>query len=153
MSPSAAAGCFLWGLALGAGLGLWYGFLQPMRHRFLGDLLFLAGVFPVWLIFCFGVCRGDIRFGLLLSLPLGGILFHKTLGRLFMPLWRGFWRGISRITGGFKKFFGKTGGFLKKFLATGKKTSKIKSRNRVHPGGKPHDHKKQNRQAAAGDEA
>ncbi len=153
MSPSVAAGCFWWGLALGAGLGLWYGFLQPIRHRFLGDLLFLTGVFPVWLIFCFAVCRGDIRFGLLLSLVVGGVLFHKTLGRLLAPLWRGFWGGISRITGSFKKFFRKTVGFLKKFLATGEKMSTIKSRKHVHPGGKPHVHKKQNPKTAAGHEA
>ena len=153
MSPPVAAGCFLWGLALGAGLGLWYAFLQPMRHRFFGDLLFLTGVFPVWLFFCFGVCQGDIRFGLLLSLPVGGFLFHKTLGRLIQPLFRAFWTGIYRITGGVKNFFRKTGRFLKKLLATGKKSSTIKWRKHVHPGGKPHDKRKQNSKTATGDEA
>ena len=49
--PALAARWFAAALALGAGLGLFYEFLRPLRPRFtgLGDLLFLSGAFPVWI--------------------------------------------------------------------------------------------------------
>ena len=64
-TPIYAFSRFAIALALGAGLGLFYGFLRPLRPRYtaLSDLLFLAGLSYVWLYFNFAVCRGDIRLG------------------------------------------------------------------------------------------
>ena len=49
--PVIAAQRLLAALVLGAGLGLWHGFLTPPRHRhpILADLLLVAAIFPTWL--------------------------------------------------------------------------------------------------------
>ena len=127
MSPAIAAGRFLRGILLGLPLGAFFGFLRPLsRHRrTLADLLFLCGVFPTWLYFSFAVCQGDLSLGYLASLPLGGILFECTLGRLLRPLWRGFWSLTGKVFGKIKKFFKKITTFLKKPFASGKKMSTI----------------------------
>ena len=127
MPPALAAGRFLQGLILGAGLGAVYGFLHPLsrRSRTIADLLFLCSVFPVWLYFSFAVCRGDLGLGYLASLPLGGILFECTLGRLLRPVWNGFWRVVGTVFRGFRKFFKKIITFIKKLFASGEKMSTI----------------------------
>ncbi|MBE6947661.1 MAG: hypothetical protein E7454_05370 [Ruminococcaceae bacterium] len=136
MTPQIAAGRFLWGVALGLLLGLWYGFLRPLsRHRIFSDMLFLAGLFPVWVYFAFAVCQGDFHLGYMASLPLGGILFEITVGRLLRPLWRGFWGVIGAIFAGFKKFFRKIAALSKKIFAYLQKMSTIKLRNRKQTGG------------------
>ena len=128
MTPSLAAGRFLRGLILGALLGVWYGFLRPLgrRRRTFADLLFFLGVFPVWLYFSFAICQGDLGLGYLASLPIGGILFDRTAGRLFRPLWELFWRPIWAFFRGLRKIFKKIFGFAKKIFTSGKKASRIK---------------------------
>ena len=96
ITPAVAAGRFLRGLLLGFLLGGWYGFLRPLGHRrrTLADLLFLSGVFPVWVYFSFGVCQGDLHLGYLSGLFLGGIGMELTLGRLLRPVWEGLWKPV-----------------------------------------------------------
>lgn len=97
-------------LLLGAGLGIFYGFLRPLRprHTVLSDLLFLPAMGYAWLYLGFAVCRGDIRLGYCMGLILGGSIWEFTLGRWLRPVFFGFWHGISRILHGildcFKKF-------------------------------------------------
>ncbi len=62
-TPAEAAARVGLSLLWGAGLGLYYGFLRPLRprHTTLSDLLFLPALLWAWLQVCFGICRGDIR--------------------------------------------------------------------------------------------
>ena len=127
MTPALAAGRFLHGILLGMQLGVLYGFLRPLsRHRrTLADLLFLCGVFPTWVYYSFAVCQGDMSLGYLAGLPLGAILLETTLGRLFRPVWNGFWWVIAVVFRKIKKFFKKITTFLKKLFASEKKMSTI----------------------------
>ena len=127
MTPEIAAVRFLRGVVLGLFRGAWYGFLRPLgrRRQTLADLLFLCGVFPVWLYLSFAVCQGDLHLGYLASLPLGGILFDSTLGRLLRPVWDKFWGVIGWIYRNLRKFFKKIIIFLKKPFASDKKSSTI----------------------------
>lgn len=47
MTPAIQGGYFITGLALGAGVGIFYGFLRPVQRKFplLSDLLFAAVAF------------------------------------------------------------------------------------------------------------
>ena len=126
-TPTIAALRFLQGLYLGAGLGLWYGFLRPLgrRRRTFADILFLAGVFPTWLYFSFAVCQGDLNLGYLSSLPIGGILLDRTLGFLLRPVFGKLWMPVWAFSGLIRKIFKKFYCFLKKIFASGKKSSTI----------------------------
>ena len=152
MTPQVAAGRFLWGVVLGLGLGLWYGFLRPLgRHRrTLSDCLFLFVLFPVWVYFCFAVCDGDFRLGYWVSFLLGGILWDRTAGRLLAPIWQGFWGIIGSIMGFFAKFFKKFTGFLKKPFAYIKKSCTMKMKYCFHIGGHPNDPKQSDKPYPAG---
>ena len=111
----------------GTALGLFYGFLRPLRprHSFLSDLLFLPAMGYAWLYFSFAVCRGDIRLGYTMGLLIGAIFFDATVGRLLRPVFFGVWRLVSRIWhsifGLFKKFFKKIGQKRKILFALWKK--------------------------------
>lgn len=109
--PALDAARFLAGCLLGLGLGLWYGFLRPLRprHSVLSDLLFVPALGWAWLYLSFGVCRGDIRFGYTGGLAAGIFAWELTLGRWLRPVFFGFWRWISKI-------WGKINGVLKNFL-------------------------------------
>ena len=113
ISPALAWGHFLTACLLGAGLGLVYDFLRPLRPRFtaLSDLLFL-GVLGYTLVYLFfGVCAGDIRGGYALGLAAGGFAWEWTLGRLISPVFAGFWKAL----GGFSGLWGHLGkNFFKK---------------------------------------
>ena len=63
MTPGTAAYRLVCALALGAALGLFYGFLRPLRPKYtvLADGVFLLGAFWVWLYYNFDICQGDIR--------------------------------------------------------------------------------------------
>lgn len=102
---------------LGLGLGLYYGFLRPLRprHTGLSDLLFLPALFYSWLYLSFGVCDGDIRLSYSMGLLVGAVVFQWTAGRWLRTIFQGFWRVIGKI---YRQIFN----FLKKFL---KKTQKI----------------------------
>lgn len=109
--PALSALRFGAGLALGAALGLVYGFLRPLRTRRSApaDLLFMAAAFYAWLVLSFAVCRGDIRLGITLALPLGALLWENTAGRLLRRPFRLFWQGVAAAVGllmlPFKKFY------------------------------------------------
>lgn len=121
----------LLGLALGYGLGAVYCFLRPLRPKYtaLSDLLFLPPAFYVWLYHSFAVCQADLRFGYTLSLFFGCWLFQKTLGLLFAPVFRGFWRIFFRLVHAFlckiRKIFEKGKKCCNFLLATKKKTVRI----------------------------
>ena len=64
-APALAFRHFCTACLLGVLLGVYYGFLRPLRPRFttLSDLLFVLGAGWVWLYLGFAVCRGDLRLG------------------------------------------------------------------------------------------
>ena len=95
-APAIAAGRFGAGLVLGCALGLFYGFLRPvrLRHRHLADLCFLAALYPTWVFYAFGVCKADLRVGYLCALFMGGIFWECTFGRWLRPLFFRFWLAI-----------------------------------------------------------
>ena len=115
--PSLAAAQFGTALLMGAGLGLLHSFLRPPRRRFtaLADLIFGLALLGCWIYLSFAVCRGDIRLGYVLGIPLGLILWEKTLSRLFRPVFSIFWLPAKKILQFFRKFLKKTF-FVRLFL-------------------------------------
>ena len=83
MPPALTAARFLSAAGVGLLLGLWYGFLRPLRPRFtaLADGAFLLGAFRSWLEVAFRICGGDLRLGYFLGMILGGILWDRLPGR------------------------------------------------------------------------
>ena len=82
-------------LLLGAGLGLYYEALCPLRMKWtaLADLLFTAALLPAWVVLCFGLCGGEVRFFQSLGLLAGAAGVHLTLG----------WRIGRALTGAFRR--------------------------------------------------
>lgn len=116
MTPETAAYRLVCALALGAALGLLYGFLRPLRpkHTVLADGLFLLGVFWVWLYYNFALCGGDIRLGCCGGLLAGGLAWESTAGRWLRPVFGGF--GLkSRHFGGLRCFRSKNFPVWRKF--------------------------------------
>lgn len=139
IAPGVAFQRFTIALALGAGLGLFYGFLRPIRprHSHLSDLIFLFGVGWAWLYLSFAVCRGDLRLGYHAGLLCGGFLWEMTVGRLLRPVFFGFWRLLERIlrcfTTPIKGVLKKIPKYLNFLLASAKKKGTIKCNIRRHP--------------------
>ena len=81
ITPGESALRFLWGLALGVGLGVCYDFLRPLRKKrnAPADLIFVVCAFLAWVYLSFGVCLGDIRVDITAALPLGALLWLGTL--------------------------------------------------------------------------
>ncbi len=137
-APQIAARRFGMALLLGAAVGLYYGFLRPLRrrHPHIGDLLFAPGAITAWLYLSFGICLGDIRMAYTLGLFLGAVLWESTCGRLLQPVFRLFWRVLHRIFAmvflPLTKIFQKTGKFVKFLIASGKKWGIIEWNNRQH---------------------
>ena len=98
-APAVAAVQFLQAAAIGAVLGLLYGFLTPLRprHTALADSLFLAGTFAGWLWWAFALCRADPPVQGLLAMALGWLLCKHTLGAFLQPVFGLFWRLTARI--------------------------------------------------------
>ena len=123
MTPAVAAYRMACALALGAALGLVYGFLRPLRPRYtlLSDSVFLAVTAWVWIYLCFGICAGDIRAGYAFTLAAGGIVWEAVAGRALRPIYMQIWKildGLGRLTlMPIKKFFG----FSKFLFASGEK--------------------------------
>ena len=136
--PGEAALRFLWGLALGGLMGVVYEFLRPLRRRrnAPADLLFVGFSLWIWVWYSFRICAGDIRLGGTAALGLGAIALIRTLGkrlsRLFFPFWRGIFLVFAWILSPVKKIFRKTGDFLKKVFASGKKRGTIEWNKRRH---------------------
>ena len=97
--PAEALRHFVTALLMGAGLGLFYGFLRPLRPRLttLSDLVFSLPFFWVWIILGFGVCQGDLRLGCSAGLPIGAFLWDKATRPVLGPIFTMFWRFLYRI--------------------------------------------------------
>lgn len=132
MTPAESIRHFSVAALMGLGLGLYYGFLRPVRvkHPHWGDLCFLAGLYWAWLWLNFAVCHGDIRLGCNAGLIVGIFLCELTLGRLLRPVFQFFWAGVSKFFGfifaPFKIFFKKMAIFSNFLLARIKKVGTIK---------------------------
>ena len=115
-TPTLDAQRFFIACLLGLGLGLYYGFLRPLRPKYtlLSDLLFLPPAFYAWLYLSFAICRGDIRLGYSMGLLVGVLLFDGTVGRWLRPVFQSFWGAIGKV---FRFFYG----IIKKFLKNCKK--------------------------------
>ena len=91
--------CLYRALLLGGCLGIIYGFLRPMRPRWLGDLLFLGALYWVWIYLVFGLCNADPRFAYTATLLGGCFLWDQTFGFLLLPVFSAFWKGFYRLMG------------------------------------------------------
>lgn len=126
-APQTAWVRLAWALGLGMGLGLFYGFLRPLRRRihWPADLLFVAAAFYAWVYLSFGVCRGDIRMGATAAMGLGALTWEMTLGRLLRKPFFVVWKGISWLFGviflPIRKIFEITRKICKKVFASAKK--------------------------------
>ena len=142
---------FLWACGIGLVLGLYYGFLRPLRpkHTLISDVLFVPALFFGWLYLGFAICRGDLRIGYCFGLLLGGFAWELTFGKLLRPVFRGFWRIISRIyrlfLNIFQKIFKKIHKISKNVFAIWKKSFTIEGTTRRpcrrKNGGVPNDKK------------
>ncbi|MBQ8580318.1 MAG: spore cortex biosynthesis protein YabQ [Oscillospiraceae bacterium] len=147
--PALAAYRFLCSIALGALLGLIYGFLRPPRRRCPGllDGLFLLAAGWVWLYLSFGICGGDLRLGGSAGLFLGAMAWEWSAGKLLRPVFEEFWKIIARILVLLAVPTKKILKFAKKILASGKKWVTIECTKfrsiRAVPGGEPHGRKNQ----------
>ena len=99
MAPAIAAGRFTMAVAVGAALGLLYGFLRPLRrkHHWFWDLIFVLAAFAGWVYLAFGVCGGDFGAFCFFGGVLGAVAWEQTVGRLLRPVFFGFWKGIGKI--------------------------------------------------------
>jgi hypothetical protein len=120
IAPETALRYLLSALTIGAALGAVYDFLRPLRPRLtaVSDGIFVLAALWGWIYLTFGICGSDSRIGCTLALPVGGIVWEMTLGRLFRPVFSYFWRVIlwpgRKIFIIFQKFY-------KFLLAFGKK--------------------------------
>ena len=101
----------LQGLLLGGVLGIVYGFLRPLRWRWLGDLFFIGALFYFWIYLGFGICGGDLRFAYTAALLLGCFLWYQCFGPWLAPLFSAFWKGFFSVLAG---IFAPLGWFCKK---------------------------------------
>lgn len=99
--PAEAARRFLLACLLGAGLGLFYGALRPLRprHTVLSDLLFAPAMIWAWIYLSFGVCAGDIRLGYNAGLLLGAVVWEATVGKALRPVFRAIWKSLAELWG------------------------------------------------------
>ena len=130
--PATAFRRFLIGLMLGCVLGIFYGFLRPIRRgkAVFADMIFVLFAGWVYLFYGFAVCRGDLRLGYILPPILSAMVWNRFLGGWLQPVFDGFWRFVSGIFKPFQRFFKKMWIFIKFLFASGKKWSKIKSKER-----------------------
>lgn len=98
-TPAQALLCLGWSCLFGAGLGMVYGFLRPVRPRALADVLFLICLGWAGIYLGFGICQGDLRLGYAAGLLVGGVAWDLTMGRLLRPVWQGFWGIFARGMG------------------------------------------------------
>ena len=137
--PAEAALRVLWGLAVGAVLGLWYDFLRPLRrrHHAPADVVFVLVTWMAWVWYSFQICGGDIRFGGTATLGLGFLLWLGTASVAIRKVFQCFWLVIFRFFAVFfhplAKLFQKIGLFSKKVFAYGKKRGYNKRSNRNPP--------------------
>jgi hypothetical protein len=118
-APALAARRFLLALAVGAGLGVVYGFLRPPRRRFtqIFDGIFVLVTLWAWVYLSFGLCKGELRFGYTMGMLLGAVLWEMTAGHLLRPVFAGFWKFLGYFWLPFEKLFTIFKVFLKKLFA------------------------------------
>lgn len=148
MPPAETARQFLPAILLGCALGVFHGFLRPLRLRigWPAELPLCAAMVWGWLYLSFAVCRGDLRPAYTLCYLFSAILWDRTLGRWVGPLFSFFWQGIFQFLGFlsrfWKNFSRKCKNYAKILFATGKKEGIINWNNRLHfrrrTGGKSH---------------
>ena len=116
IGPALAARQLAAGLLLGAVAGMGYGFLRPMRPRWLADGMFGVLLGGLWVYLGFAVCDGDLRFLHTAVLFIGAIGFHYLFGRWLIPVyswfWQGLFKGFAAIFRFFRKIFKKITNFL-----------------------------------------
>lgn len=126
---------FLLSLALGAALGVWYDLLRGLRRnvRFLthaADAVFCLTVLFGALCTALFVGGGQYRLFMAIGTASGAALYFLTLGRVFLPLFDGFWRILTapaRLACRFFKKSAKKLRFFSKNLFSNRKLSdKIK---------------------------
>ena len=107
--PTLAALRLAAALLTGAILGLFHGFLRPLRRLFplFSDFLFVIAAIAGWIFVSFSLCRGDIRAVYLLAMGLGTIAWEKTLGGLFRPIFATLWLPFENFLR-FFNFFAKS---------------------------------------------
>ena len=109
MTPEIAFGRLVAGVLLGAAIGLFYGFLRPLRRGLaIGpDLIFALVAGWVLLYYGFAICRGDLRLGYLAAAGAGAIGWDRSFGRWLRPVFRGFWGFVAALSRPVKIFFKK----------------------------------------------
>ena len=91
-APQTGAVRFCAAALIGVALGIFYGFLRPLRPKYttLADGIFLLGVYYGWIWWAFGICEADPRPVGLFAMALGGVGWEMTAGRFFRPVFRCF---------------------------------------------------------------
>ena len=134
--PAVAVLRVVWGLAVGAILGICYDFLRPLRRRYNtpADVIFSLAALYGWIWYSFRICDGDIRMGGTLSLGIGILLWLCTGSFVCRKVFYWFWLVIFQILSvlflPFRKTFKIFRLFLKKVFAYGKKRGYNKKSNR-----------------------
>lgn len=97
--PEIGAARFGIAVVAGMALGLFYGFLRPLRPKYtaLADGIFLLGLYWGWVWWAFGVCEADPRPVGLFAMGLGAVGWELTVGRVLQPAYRHFWRVIGKL--------------------------------------------------------
>lgn len=147
-APAVAAGRFLAACAVGAAVGLLYGFGRPLRPRLthLWDGITVIAALLGWIYIGFGICRGEVHFGGTAGMLLGAFAWECTVGRLLRPVFFGFWRvlwkilaflwmPIEKIFIFFRKIFKKLFAFRRKWVTM---EGDIGRKQKRRPGGVKH---------------
>ncbi len=131
ITPAQAAWQLLRSALVGIPLGVWYGFWQPVRRRWVADLFFCPALVWAWLQVGFGICGGDLRLGYFAALALGAWLGLKLSGKLLSPLWLGFWSSLRALAGWIFRFFREVAKIFLKKQEKSKNFSFHPGKNRV----------------------
>ena len=99
--PALALLRFFYGLLVGMALGLFYGFLRPLRqqHATFGDILFLPAAIYGWFFLHFDLCQTDIRMAYSAALLIGIFLWESSIGRLLRPVFAKLWIILEKFRG------------------------------------------------------
>ena len=90
--PGQALRFFGFAFLAGAALGIYYGFLTPLRrgHPILCDLAFVLGTGWVLVLLAFRLCGGDLRPACLVALALGFFWEQQGLNGALRPIFETF---------------------------------------------------------------
>jgi hypothetical protein len=113
-------------------LGLFYGFLRPIRRgkAILPDLIFVAAAGWIYVYYGFAICRGDLRMGYMAAPLLGAILWDRLFGRWLLPIYGGIWQLFAGICRPFLRICKKIWDFIKFLFASVKKWGTMKRKER-----------------------